>query len=65
MAGTLKKCRFKVAWQNYRVGDVIEPSGVHRDWLLRNGFIEVMETGSVSVPLTRATLSLPKKRKAA
>lgn len=64
MAGTLKKCRFKVAWQNYRVGDVIEPSGVHRDWLVRNGFVEVLDTGTVKEPLTRGKLTLPKRRAA-
>ncbi len=38
--GTLKKYRFKLAWQNYRVGDVIEPTGVTRDWLVSNGYVE-------------------------
>lgn len=38
--GTLKKYRFRLAWQNYRVGAVIEPTGVVRDWLLANGYIE-------------------------
>ena len=40
MAGTLIKVRFKLAWQNYRVGDVITPSGVQRDWLMANGYVE-------------------------
>jgi len=38
--GTLKEYRFRLAWQNYRVGDVIKPTGVVRDWLLANGYIE-------------------------
>lgn len=53
MAGTLKKVRFKVAWQAYKVGDVIEPAGTLRDWLVRQGFAEVLDTGSVEAPLTR------------
>jgi len=40
--GTLKKYRFKLAWQQYRVGAVIEPTGVTRDWLLSNGYIELV-----------------------
>lgn len=38
--GTLKKYRFRLAWQNYRVGQVIEPTGTVRDWLLAHGYIE-------------------------
>lgn len=43
MAGTQKKVRFKLAWQNYRVGDVITPSGTHRDWLVGNGYADVID----------------------
>lgn len=38
--GTLKKYRFKLAWQNYQVGDVIEPPGMLRSWLVSNGYVE-------------------------
>lgn len=62
MSGTLKKCRFKVAWQNYRVGDVIEPNGTLRDWLVARGFAEVMDTGTLESPLHRGTLALPKRK---
>lgn len=41
--GTLKKVRFKLAWQNYRAGDVIEPPGTLRDWLVSRGYAEVLE----------------------
>jgi hypothetical protein len=47
MAGTLKKLRFKVAWKNYRVGDIITPSGVLRDWLINNGYAVVEESSPV------------------
>ncbi len=42
MAGTLKPVRFKLAWQNYKVGDVIKPNGTQRDWLLANGYCELL-----------------------
>lgn len=41
--GTLAKVRFRLAWQNYRVGDVIEPTGVLRDWLLASGYVVAVE----------------------
>lgn len=43
MSGTLKKVRFKLAWQTYRVGDVIEPNGTLRDWLLAHGYVELLQ----------------------
>lgn len=46
MSGLLKKCRFKLAWQTYRVGDVIEPNGALRDWLVGNGYVEVIDEPS-------------------
>ena len=42
MAGTLQPVRFKLAWQNYRVGDVITPNGTLRDWLVGNGYVVVV-----------------------
>lgn len=42
MAGTLKPVRFKLAWQNYKVGDEITPNGTQRDWLLANGYVELL-----------------------
>jgi hypothetical protein len=42
MAGTLKTLRFKLAWQNYRVGDTITPNGTLRDWLIGNGYCELL-----------------------
>jgi len=42
MAGTLKKVRFTRAWQSYSVGEEIAPNGTLRDWLVANGFAEVI-----------------------
>jgi len=46
MAGTLKKVRFKLAWQTYRVGDEITPNGSLRDWLVSNGYVDVIDEPS-------------------
>lgn len=62
MAGTLKKVRFKVAWQTYRVGDIIEPNGTLRDWLVAAGYAEVIDTGSVRAPMTRGDQGPPSSR---
>lgn len=62
MSGTLKKGRFKLAWQNYRVGDIIEPNGTLRDWLKDRGYIDVLDTGTPESPLHRDTLTLKKRR---
>lgn len=49
-----KKVKFILAWQTYRVGDVIEPNGTLRDWLLANKFVTPVETvGTVKRPLTQ------------
>jgi hypothetical protein len=49
MAGTLKKIRFKVAYGNYRVGDEITPNGALRDWLVRQGYAEIVEATPLRV----------------
>lgn len=36
----MTQVRFKLAWQRYRVGDVISPPGVLRDWLIQHGYCE-------------------------
>lgn len=46
MVGTSKKLRFKLAWQQYRVGDVIEPNGTLRDWLIGHGYCDVVDDKS-------------------
>jgi hypothetical protein len=46
MSGTLKKVRFKLAWQKYRVGDAITPNGALRDWLVSNGYVDVIDEPS-------------------
>lgn len=50
MAGTLKKVRIKLAWQNYRVGDEFTPNGTLRDWLVGNGYADVIEAASPARP---------------
>ena len=34
------KVKFVKAWQNYQVGNEIEPPGVLRQWLLANKYVE-------------------------
>lgn len=36
------KIRFILAWQDYQVGDVIEPPATRRDWLIANGYCELL-----------------------
>jgi hypothetical protein len=54
MSGTLKTVRFKVSWQTYRVGDEIVPHGLLRDWLMANGYVEIVAD---SGPVRPARLS--------
>lgn len=42
MAGTLKPVRFKLAWRHYKVGDEITPNASLRDWLIGNGYVELL-----------------------
>lgn len=42
MAGTLKPVRFILAWRDYSVGEVITPNGTLRDWLISNGYCELL-----------------------
>jgi hypothetical protein len=42
MAATLVQVRFRLAWQTYRVGEVITPNATQRDWLLANGYVELV-----------------------
>lgn len=55
MAGTLKKIRFTIAWQSYRVGDEITPNGTLRDWLVGNGYAQIVEDAprTVQAPVNR------------
>lgn len=63
------KVRFVRAWQTYRVGQIIEPPGVLRDWLRGNGYVEIvreepeMETAMANPPAEHAALRVnPPKR---
>jgi hypothetical protein len=42
MSGTPQKVRFILAWQNYCVGDEIEPNAARRDWLIGNGYCQLL-----------------------
>lgn len=46
----LPQIRFVRAWQTYRVGDVIQPPGTLRQWLIASGFCEFVKPAS-SVPV--------------
>lgn len=47
------KVKFIRAWQFYHVGDVIEPAGMLRDWLVQMKFVEVLRDPA---PIENATL---------
>jgi hypothetical protein len=55
MAGTLTKVRFTRAWQTYSVGEEIMPNGTLRDWLVANGFAEVIPGGAAGKVGTAGT----------
>jgi hypothetical protein len=42
--------RFIVAWQTYRVGDVIRPAATLRTWLIGNGYCKDLEIEQPSRP---------------
>lgn len=50
MIGCGKKVRFILAWQTYRVGEVIEPTAMDRDWLLAHGYVVDVEAESPPRP---------------
>lgn len=60
MAGTLKKVRFKLAWQNFRVGDTCTPNGTLRDWLVGNGYAEIVEAETPARPAKLAAKAAKK-----
>ena len=62
MAGTLKKVRFKMAWQNYRVGDVITPNATRRDWLVSNGYVEIIDDENVRDRSVNRMTTPPQRR---
>lgn len=58
------KLRFVMAWQSYRVGDVIEPTGMFRDHIMRmrwNGrpFVEVVTEQPQSPQLEQPEQAAP------
>lgn len=54
MAGTLKSVKFKRAHSVYRVGDVITPNGTLRDYLVGQGYADIVETESPARPARMA-----------
>lgn len=60
MAGTLKTVRIKLAWQNYRVGDTFVPNGTLRDWLVGNGYADVVEAETPGRPAKLAAKAAQK-----
>lgn len=71
----VKQFRVKVAYGPYRVGDLIQPTGIFRDVLMRKGVIEEVKDEPVKAapaPLNRMvdkvadianrTITLPKRR---
>lgn len=56
---TLKQVKFKRAFKTYRMGDVITPNGTLRQWLVENGYAEVLEDNPA--PVNRQ-LKVPTRR---
>lgn len=54
---------FILAWQNYRVGAVIEPSGTLRDWLLGHGYIKRIDPANETGPELEAEDAAPPKKR--
>lgn len=50
--GTLRPLRFVVAWQAYRVGDVITPPAGLAAWLVANGYCERAALPAAPAPVT-------------
>lgn len=63
MAGPQPQVRFKLAWQNYRVGDVITPNASHRDWLIANGYVERLDANEAATPARPGKLAGKAARK--
>jgi len=60
------KVKFKVAWRHYKVGQVIEPPGVLRDWLMQEGFIVPLDDEiKVTDKLLTREIVQPKSKKKA
>lgn len=64
MSGTLKKVRFKRAWQSYRVGDEITPNGTLRQWLVEHGYVDIVagDGKAGKAPVNREVKTAPGRR---
>lgn len=62
-----KKVRFILAWQTYRVGDVITPNGTLRDWLIGNGYCKLVDepANTVARPMSQRVRGVMTRAKAA
>jgi hypothetical protein len=47
-----RRVRFVLAWQRYRVGEVIEPPGTLRQWLITRGYCVPHEAPRPALTLT-------------
>jgi len=50
---TNRKVKVKVAFGAYRVGDIIEPTGAHRQWLITNGYVLPLDEEKPETRLTK------------
>lgn len=57
---TLKQVIFKRAFKTYRVGDTITPNGTLRDWLVDNGYADIVQDSAK--PVVDRQLRVPSKR---
>lgn len=60
MAGTLKQVRIIRAWKNYRVGETLTPNGTVRDYLVNQGYAEIVEAETPARPAKLSTKALKK-----
>lgn len=57
---TLKQVKFKRAFKTYRVGAIITPNGTLRDWLVDNGYADIVQDSAK--PVVDRQLRVPSKR---
>lgn len=61
-----RKIQFKTAYQTYRVGDVVEPTAAHGDWLVCMGVADYVpegETAMLEQPETAAARTPQRRRR--
>lgn len=58
MSGASPRCRVKIAFGQYRVGDEISPGAMLRNDLLRRGWIEIVETNGAEEVIAVGTAAV-------